>query len=108
MKKVDQETLSVDVIQLSVSFGYTSPQWYQGNNEISSVKLSYHLKCSENYYGSTCEVFCMETDNASGHYVCDINGTKHCKTGYSHDSNCTKGIYKIHTQIHVISIILSF
>ena len=62
----------------------------------SSVELRFRVLCDSSYYGSTCGRFCLETNNDTGHYVCDNNGNKVCMDGYlDPDSNCTKGLHLV-------------
>ena len=66
------------------------------NGFFSSIELRSRISCDSNYYGSVCGTFCLETNNESGHYVCDINGNKICTDGYKEPrSNCTEGLYYI-------------
>lgn len=49
----------------------------------SELDLKYRLVCSRYYYGSGCDKLCRSRDDQFGHYTCDTNGTKLCKTGWN-------------------------
>ena len=47
------------------------------------------MYCGANYYGPSCDVNCLETDDCTGHYTCDPDtGAKVCKAGWS-GMDCT-------------------
>lgn len=53
--------------------------------------LSYHLMCTESYFGGNCSVFCEPRDDQQGHYRCDRLGSRVCLEGYRDSStNCTE------------------
>lgn len=53
------------------------------------LSVSYTLYCDENYYGSSCSVYCVPQDSTStGHYTCDADtGEKICRAGWEDASN---------------------
>ena len=39
--------------------------------------------CDEDYYGADCDVYCVLTDNCSGHYYCEEGtGDRICLSGW--------------------------
>ena len=65
---------------------FTPVMTYMGN--YSMLDLSFRLICGEDHYGPQC-VFCVDTNNTSGHYTCDSSGKKVCLEGYQNSTaNC--------------------
>ena len=64
------------------------------------VAMLYHydnyatrIECATNYYQSDCSVYCIPTNDTTGHYTCDTNGNKICLPGYTNASNnCLDGM----------------
>ena len=82
-------------IDLTFPVGYVSPQpqLYEGHHEITDMVLSFELNCSENYYGSRCDVVCRERNDEMGHYTCSTSGSIVCNRGYQNPAvNCTECI----------------
>lgn len=68
---------------------FTDIMTFYGN--YSELDLSFRMTCGEDYYGPEC-VFCMDTNDTTGHYTCDRStGEKVCLEGYQNsDSDCTE------------------
>lgn len=56
--------------------------------------FSVRVKCSENYYNTTCTEFCRPRNDNFGHYTCGERGNKVCLSGWKGD-NCDKGLYSV-------------
>lgn len=54
-----------------------------------SLALDLELSCDENYYGPSCRVKCVPRDDSSGHYTCDNQGRKVCRSHWFGKS-CTR------------------
>ena len=56
----------------------------------SFLGLSFNMTCSLNFYGKDCTSFCVQRNDAFGHYVCGKEGNFECLTGYQDPfTNCT-------------------
>lgn len=53
----------------------------------SEQRIQYRLVCNKHYYGNGCDVLCRPRDDQFGHFTCDKNGTRICKTGW-HGAFC--------------------
>ena len=54
-----------------------------------NANYTYKFTCSQDYYGTDCSVYCVPTNDSSGHYSCGSNGDKICLPGYINSSaNC--------------------
>ena len=64
---------------------------YSGISGYASIDLSFHVSCTENFYGSDCGTLCVERDDALGHYNCSSEGELVCLAGYQNPlTNCTE------------------
>lgn len=54
--------------------------------------LRVRVKCSENYYNTTCTEFCRPRNDNFGHYTCGERGNKVCLSGWKGEI-CDKGVY---------------
>ena len=79
-------------INLTIPVGLSlQPQLYTGLHGNSELTLSFELSCSEDYYGSECDIFCKERNDEMGHYTCNTNGSIVCNEGYQNPlANCTE------------------
>lgn len=68
---------------------FTDIMTFSGN--YTELDISFRLTCGEDYYGPEC-VFCMDTNDTTGHYTCDRStGEKVCLEGYQNsDTDCTE------------------
>ena len=94
----DENTILPDIlvdrffidVKASVSSGITMPTFYNGDERISEIQLSFQVTCTENFFGSDCATFCVERDDELGHFTCDKEGNIVCREGYGNPSiNCT-------------------
>ena len=60
---------------------------------VSPRQFRVRVKCSANYYNTTCTTFCRPRDDQFGHYTCGLNGEKVCLAGWQ-GSNCEQAICK--------------
>ena len=64
---------------------------YEGRSGYASIDLSARVSCVENFYGSDCGTFCVERDDALGHYTCSSEGDLVCLAGYRNPlTKCTE------------------
>lgn len=73
---------------------FSSSVMYSGSNDVASIELAYRLSCSEGYYGTDCSLYCVDTNDETGHYSCNsTTGSKVCLDGYQNTlANCTECI----------------
>ena len=65
----------------------------EGGSNVISLSYATRIKCATNYYQSDCSVYCIPTNDNTGHYTCDTNGNKICLPGYTNTSNnCLDGM----------------
>lgn len=62
--------------------------WYLWYDLCFSLKLSVSVFCDTSYYRNDCSVKCVSTDHCGGHYTCDNQGKKLCKSGWE-GADCT-------------------
>ena len=69
------------------------PEWHRWtyNGPTASVIYQVRVMCDQHYYNTTCTKFCRPRNDKFGHYTCDHNGDKVCRTGWM-GSNCETGI----------------
>ena len=66
----------------------------EGGSNVISLSYATRIKCATNYYQSDCSVYCIPTNDNTGHYTCDTNGNKICLRGYGNTSNdCLDGMF---------------
>ena len=71
----------------------------EGGYNVISLSYATRIECATNYYQSDCSVYCIPTNDNTGHYTCDTNGNKICLPGYTNTSNnCIDGT------LHFISL----
>ena len=63
-------------IKLGPSPANLSRQTYTGVYNISLLDLSFSVRCTENFYGPDCNIFCVPVQ---GLYSCDKIGQKLCQ-----------------------------
>ena len=71
-----------------------------GRYNAVTFTVQIRVSCQPNYYSSDCTVYCApQNDSTNGFYICDTNGNKVCRTGYSNPSgNClTRKYSPIHS-----------
>ena len=59
----------------------------EGGSNVISLSYATRIKCATNSYQSDCSVYCILTNDNTGHYTCDTNGNKICLPGYGNTSN---------------------
>ena len=87
---VDILLISPDITAVADnSFSYSMS--YSGN--FSHVQLAFQLTCGPAQYGTDCSVYCVETNDTTGHFTCDpATGDRLCLEGYSDPlTNCIQG-----------------
>jgi len=47
------------------------------------VTYRYRAVCDDDFHGPGCTEFCRPRNDRFGHYDCDVDGTKLCKSGWS-------------------------
>ena len=71
--------------------GYMSHNIWSTNH---MIEYSYRIGCALTYYGPDCSRFCAPVDDSTGHFKCDVNGTRECLPGYINssegDGRCTE------------------
>ena len=67
---------------------FTTPAVFTDSS--MEVELSFRVSCASSYYGSSCTVFCQDSDDdITGHYYCDDDGNRVCLDGYQNPlTNC--------------------
>ena len=61
-----------------------------------TMQFSFKVSCETNYYGSDCARHCVPQDSDTlGHYTCDGNGNRVCRTGYT-GADCVTGELRPH------------
>lgn len=57
------------------------------SGSISHIQVAFRLTCSPDLYGSDCSVYCVDTNDTSGHFSCDpVTGDRICLGGYQNPS----------------------
>lgn len=59
---------------------YTSAHNYLLHGK--EIEFDYRVTCSQNYYGTGCDIFCRERDDNFGHNACSPTGEKICLSGW--------------------------
>ena len=68
----------------------------EGGSNVISLSYATRIECATNYYQSDCSVYCIPTNDNTGHYTCDTNGNKICLPGYTNTSNnCLDGMLSV-------------
>ena len=55
----------------------------EGGSNVISLSYATRIECAINYYQSNCSVHCIPTNDNTGHYTCDTNGSKICLRGFT-------------------------
>ena len=87
-------------LTLDVTGPLTQMQTYNGANGVAMVEMRFDAKCAVGFVGSDCTTcadgfngpncMCMDTDDATGHYTCNQDGSIICLTGYQDETtDCT-------------------
>ena len=69
------------------SENYTSRRTYAGIYNNVQMDMSYRVLCNANYYGPTCTMYCVGRDDDYGHYECNSDGERTCRSGWTDLSN---------------------
>lgn len=89
----DEELL----IERSIYKGMIIPGEEKQTVEFKSLTASFEytirVRCDEHYYGPKCNNVCRPRDDYFGHYICDQNGKRECREGWTGDS-CKTAICK--------------
>ena len=65
----------------------------EGGSNVISLSYATRIECATNYYQSDLSVYCIPSNDNTGHYICDTNGNKICLPGYTNTSNnCLDGM----------------
>ena len=68
----------------------------EGSSNVISLSYATRIECATNYYQSDCSVYCIPTNDNTGHYTCDTNGNKISLPGYTNTSNnCLNGMLSV-------------
>ena len=74
----------------------------EGGSNVISLSYATRIECATNYYQSDCSVYCIPTNDTTGHYTCDSNGNKICLQGYTNTSNnCLDGMLYFISLTHI-------
>ena len=67
---------------------------YTGVMGVASLLLSITLACADNYYGPDCAMYCVGSNDSTGHYTCnETSGSIVCLEGYTNTAlNCSQCI----------------
>jgi len=57
----------------------------------ASAYFKFRVRCVPFYYGHNCSQFCQPKSDSTGHYTCDVVGTKRCLPGWT-GIDCTSKI----------------
>jgi len=98
------DTININIpIPPNVNIGssFSPRQSYIGTCGRATIQLSYRVSCSRsnfafpdcteclpNYYGVNCDIFCSPRNDASGHYICNADGSRTCIPHYTRLPNC--------------------
>ena len=55
----------------------------EGDSNVILLSYATRIECATNYYQSDCSVHCIPTNDNTGHYTCDTNGSKICLHGFT-------------------------
>ena len=82
---------------------YISHKYKNKNALFCSLQIEYQLFCEENYFTSTCSVYCKGRNDHWGHYTCNPDtGAKECYAG-KHNLIAINYIkYKTYIVFHII------
>lgn len=98
----------IDSIFIEVQQSSSDPlsdTWYlDGVQNVASIELKFQVSCAPNfipdsvcstckpgYSGDGCYDYCEDTDDESGHFTCNSDGTITCNDGYKDEaSNCVQ------------------
>lgn len=81
-------------MELERSSNFTEVREFHGDMNAVSVNISFRVMCQDNFYGSSCDTFCLaQDDDVDGHYTCNSDGTIQCLSGFENTSNsCRDGM----------------
>ncbi|NP_001292179.1 uncharacterized protein LOC100632656 precursor [Amphimedon queenslandica] len=84
---IDRNAFNLD---LSPNGQWSNELYANGYYDRAQFKIRVRLFCQQNYYGSNCNVYCVQqNDDTNGHYTCGSDGAKICNNGYTNPSgNC--------------------
>ena len=75
-------------LELNISSNFTERRTYNGLSGFSQFDMSFKIerKCSKNYYGPLCDIFCSE----EGVFTCDSEGNRVCtNSSFDIKNNCS-------------------
>ena len=55
----------------------------EGGSNVILLSYATRIECATNYYQSDCSVYCIPTNNNTGHHNCDNNSNKVCLPGFT-------------------------
>ena len=82
-------------MELAESSNFTTVMEFTGDLNRVSVSMSFRvMMCQENYYGVSCETFCLaREDDVNGYYTCNNDGSIRCRPGFENTTNnCRDGM----------------
>ena len=69
--------------RLSPNPSFTPTVTVRGFYGIVTMQFKFRVTCRVNYHGSDCGTYCVPQDSDElGHYTCDSNGRRVCRSGY--------------------------
>lgn len=88
----DSDIIDTIYVEFSLSLNSSiAEESYVGEYGIE-ISLSLELQCAANFYGPSCDNYCVPQDNSGGHYSCGSGGEKICLSGWSDPSgDCLTG-----------------
>ena len=96
----DEDSLDADdLIDRNPFNQYLSPTGIWTNTitvpgiyDAASIAMQFRLVCNQYYYTASCNVYCKPRDDNGGHYTCNSDGTKNCRSGWTNpNNNCLTG-----------------
>lgn len=57
---------------------FSDPTRYAGVARLSTIELSFRVRCKDNFYGSDCDTYCLSNER----YSCNEEGNRVCRPGY--------------------------
>ena len=70
----------------------TKQRFGSRSSYLINVKVTVSARCFDNFYASDCTIYCVNTDDNSGHYTCNQTSGDHiCLEGWSRPPHCLQG-----------------
>ena len=74
-----------------------------GIYDAASIAMQFRLYCDQYYYTASCNVYCKPRDDNGGHYTCNSDGTKNCRSGWTNpNNNCLTGEETVVCKYYVV------